>query len=87
MDISVTPEMESFVSAAVRSGRFRSPAEVIEEALRLLEEHERQRVVLRTQFNEELGRRITSLERGENVDPAQARESLHRKSQERRGSA
>ena len=35
-------------------------------------------------FNEELGRRLASLDRGESVDPATARARLQRKSQDRR---
>lgn len=85
MEISVTPELESFVSAAVQSGRFRSASEVIEEALRLLEEHEKERIAARGQFNDELDHRIASLERGEHVDPVAARQSLRGRSQERRG--
>jgi antitoxin ParD1/3/4 len=87
MDVSVTPEMESFVSAAVQSGRFRSASEVVQEALRLLEEYERERATRRTVFNEELGRRLASLERGENVDPREAISRLRQKSEERRKGA
>jgi hypothetical protein len=36
------------------------------------------------QFNEELGRRLATLDRGEAVDPAAARARLQRKSGERR---
>ena len=87
MNITVTPEMESFVSAAVRSGRFRSAAEVVQEALRLLEEHERERASLRAGFNQELDRRLASLDRGEHVDPADARAHLRQESEERRKGA
>jgi hypothetical protein len=37
-----------------------------------------------TQFNEELGRRLASLDRGEIVDPASVRARLRRKSRDRR---
>ncbi len=37
-----------------------------------------------SKFNEELGRRIASLDWGESVDPATARVRLKRKSRERR---
>ena len=87
MEISVTPDMESFVNAAVQSGRFHSASEVIQEALRLLEEHEKDRATRRDEFNQELRRRLASLERGEYVSPEEARTQLRRRSEDRRGGA
>ena len=43
MNVSLTPELERFVQEKVRSGRYTSASEVVREALRLLEEHERVR--------------------------------------------
>ena len=40
MNVSLTPELEQFVSAKVQSGRYNSASEVVREALRLLEEHD-----------------------------------------------
>ena len=37
MNVSLTPELEKFVSAKVGSGRYNSASEVVREALRLLE--------------------------------------------------
>ena len=81
MDMSVTPELESFVSAAVQSGRFHSASEVVQEALRLLEEYEKERAARRTVFDEELGRRLASLEGGEYVDPIEALSRFRQKSE------
>jgi antitoxin ParD1/3/4 len=80
MNVSLTPELEKFVSAKVGSGRYNSASEVVREALRLLEEHES----ARAEFNWEIGRRLASLDRGETVDPAKAHARLQRKSAERR---
>ena len=82
MNVSLTPELEKFVSARVGSGRYNSASEVVREALWLLEEHEPARAAQLAEFNEELSRRLASLERGENVDPAEARVRLQRKSAE-----
>ena len=40
MNVSLTPELEEFVSTKVRSGRYNSASEVVREALRLPEERD-----------------------------------------------
>jgi len=84
MNVSLTPELEKFVNNKVRTGRYNSASEVVREALRLLEEHERSRAAQLGEFNKELGRRLASLERGEHLEPADVRSRLQRKSEERR---
>ncbi len=84
MNVSLTKELEKFVSGKVRAGRYTSASEVVREALRLLEEHDQERARQLAGFNRELGRRLASLDRGEHVDPAKARARLKRKSKERR---
>jgi antitoxin ParD1/3/4 len=84
MNVSLTPELEQFVQSKVENGRYNSASEVVREALRLLEEHEKARSTQLAAFNKELGRRLASLDRGESVDPAAARARLQRKSRERR---
>jgi antitoxin ParD1/3/4 len=84
MNVSLTPELEQFVQTKVQSGRYNSASEVVREALRLLEEHERARAVQMAEFSEELGRRLASLDRGEKVQPAEVRSRLRRKSDELR---
>ena len=46
MNVSLTPDLESFVSAKVESGRYRTASEVVREALRLLEKRELETAVL-----------------------------------------
>jgi antitoxin ParD1/3/4 len=84
MNVSLTPELEQFVSTKVDSGRYTSASEVVREALRLLEERDSALAAQLLEFNEELGRRLVGLERGEVVDPAAARARLQRKSEHRR---
>jgi len=86
MNVSLTPELEQFVSAKVETGRYHSASEVIREALRLLEERDQARAAGLATFNQELGRRLDSLDRGEHVKPADARARLKRKSETRRKS-
>jgi Arc/MetJ-type ribon-helix-helix transcriptional regulator len=73
MNVSLTPELEKFVSG-----------KVVREALRLLEEHDRARSAQIAAFNQELSARLAALDSGENPDPEAVREGLRRKSQERR---
>ena len=84
MNVSLTPELEQYVSAKVESGRYNSASEVVREALRLLEEQEQVRAARLGEFNQELGRRLDSLDRGNHVTPAEARARLKRKSDARR---
>jgi antitoxin ParD1/3/4 len=84
MNVSLTPELEKFVAVKVESGRYTSASEVVREALRLLEEHDRSRTAQIAAFNKELGHRLASLDRGERVDPATARRRIQSKSQARR---
>jgi len=84
MNVSLTPELEQFLQTKVQTGRYNSASEVVREALRLLEQHETARAAQLAEFNEELGRRLASLDRGESVDPAKVRTHLQRKSEERR---
>ena len=84
MNVSLTPELEKFVSAKVQSGRYNSASEVVREALRLLEEHDEARAAQLAEFNGELGRRLAALDRGESLNPAEARARLQRKSRQHR---
>lgn len=56
MNISLTPELEKFVSSKVESGMYHTASEVIREGLRLLKEkeelHQRKLVELRAAIQE-----------------------------------
>lgn len=84
MNVSLTPELDKFVSSKVESGRYSSASEVVREALRLLEEHDRARGAQLAAFNQELGARLASLDRGEYAEPQMARQRIGRKSRDRR---
>lgn len=84
MNVSLTPELEKFVADKVETGRYTSASEVVREALRLLEEHEKSRAARLEEFNRELQRRIDAVDRGEFVTAEQSREHFRRRSQERR---
>jgi antitoxin ParD1/3/4 len=84
MNVSLTPELDKFVSGKVESGRYTSASEVVREALRLLEEHDRAKSAQIAAFNQEVGSRLASLDRGEHVKPDAARKRLEQKSRELR---
>ena len=84
MNVSLTPELEKFVSAKVESGRYGSASEVVREALRLLEERDEARAARLVEFQHELGRRLDSLDAGERGDPAESLARLRRQSGKRR---
>ena len=67
MNVSLTPELEKYVSNKVASGRYTSASEVVREALRLLEREEKSRKEQIEDFNRELQARIDSLDRGEGI--------------------
>jgi antitoxin ParD1/3/4 len=64
MNVSLTPELESFVNAKVETGRYNSASEVVMEALRLLEEHDLAKASKIAELDAELGRRLNGLDRG-----------------------
>jgi antitoxin ParD1/3/4 len=84
MNVSLTPELEKFVSTKVESRRYHSASEVVRGALRLLEERDSSRTAQLAEFNAELGRRLAALDRSETAGPAEARARLRRKSEKRR---
>jgi antitoxin ParD1/3/4 len=85
MNVSLTPELEKFVQTKVASGFYNSASEVVREALRLQEEHDRTRSARLAAFNQELGARLAALDRGESVEADTVRERLQQKSRKRRG--
>ena len=84
MNVSLTPELENFVQGKVSSGRYTSASEVVREALRLLEEHEKARANQLAEFREEIARRLKSLDRGEGIHGDAVFAKIREKSVQRR---
>ena len=84
MNVSLTPELDKFVAAKVDSGLYNSASEVVREALRLLEEHDRGRSVQLDAFNQELGARLAAIDLGEHIEPDAVRQRLQQRSQARK---
>ena len=64
MNVSLTPELERLVEAKVQSGLYRSSSEVVEDALRLLEQRDSDLKELRARMDEGLA----DLDRGDVAD-------------------
>jgi antitoxin ParD1/3/4 len=80
MNVSLTPELESFVAKKVESGRYSSASEVVREALRLLADQEALRAARLTDFQAELDRRLAEADRKAFVSPTAVRDELRSRS-------
>ena len=65
MNVSLTPKLEALVRRKVESGLYNSASEVVREALRLLEEHDRIKEMKLEELRKEIQKGMDSLDRGE----------------------
>ena len=83
MNVSLTPELESFVQKEVSSGLYQTASEVIRAGLRRLKEDQQQRLpaVPRTpeELEAQLLQSIEALERGQGVDGEEVLRRLRRR--------
>lgn len=84
MNVSLTPELENFVHDKVSTGRYTSASEVVREALRLLEGHEKARAGQLGEFRAAIDQRLASLDRGEGTDGETVFARIREKSDRRR---
>lgn len=64
MNVSLTPELASFVKSRVKLGRYQSDSEVVRQGLRLLQEHE----VAFHSLRDKISRGVEQADRGELID-------------------
>ena len=76
MNISITPELEKFIQAKVKSGMYQSASELVRDALRLLAERDemRQKQLERLGRDTQLG--LDQAERGELLSGEESRARL-----------
>lgn len=86
VNISLTPELDAFLRARVKSGRYQTTSEVVREALRLLERHELERDRAFQQLKAKLEQGSAEAERGELLDGDVVFEELRKMIEERRRS-
>lgn len=68
MNVSLTPELERYVQEKVVSGRYHSASEVVREAPRLLEDHEKLRHAKFEALRTEIALGLDELKRGEAIE-------------------
>jgi antitoxin ParD1/3/4 len=68
MNVSLTPELESFVDSRVASGRYQSASEVVRAALRLLETEEQERDTALAEVRQKIQLGLDQIQRGEVFD-------------------
>lgn len=68
MSLHLTPELENLVESKFKSGNYGSAAEVIREALGLLEERDQMLQLRRAEIEQKIAEGLDSLRRGEGVD-------------------
>lgn len=77
MNVSLTPQLESFVKQKVSTGLYNSVSEVIREALRLLEEKEALKTMKLQALRADIQAGMDSLDKGEgkplDIDAIKAR--------------
>ena len=86
VNISITPELDSFLQSRVQSGRYQTISEVVCEALRLLERQEQERDEAFRQLKAKLERGAGQADRGELIDGDEVFDELREMIEERRRS-
>lgn len=87
MNVSLTKELESFVSRKVKSGRYGSASEVVRESLRLLEQEDQKKrfsFSTRDELESKLVEGVDALDRGEHLPARQVENEIRQRSQKRR---
>jgi antitoxin ParD1/3/4 len=68
MNVSLTPELESFVDSRVALGQYQSASEVVRAALRLLETEEQERETALAEVRQKIQLGLDQIQRGEIFD-------------------
>jgi len=84
MNVSLTPELEKLVHQKVKSGRYLSASEVVREALRLLEDHDRIAQLRLEELRKQVALGLEQLDRGESVPGQEVEDELREMSRQRR---
>ncbi len=68
MNVYLTPELEQLVHNKVESGRFHSASEVVQEALRLMDQADEPRAIQLHELRNHIDKGLSEADGGEGVD-------------------
>ena len=68
MNVSLTPEFDSFIEGKVKSGQYHSASEVVREALRLLKERDVLQEVRIEELRKQVREGFAQIERGDYLE-------------------
>jgi antitoxin ParD1/3/4 len=85
MNISLTPELDSFVEGKVKSGLYHSASEVIREGLRLLKERDALQEIRQEELRKQVREGFAQIERGDCLEFSSAEEIVSHITQDQVG--
>jgi antitoxin ParD1/3/4 len=83
LNVSLTPELEQFVTSRVASGRYQSASEVVRQGLRLLQEQEVDRQATLERLRNQINLGLDQARRGELLDGEEVFDELERSDRSR----
>jgi len=79
MNVSLTRELEEYISRKVKMGLYKSASEVVREALRMLRERDRTQQGELAELHREIQTGLDQLDRGEGIPGEQVFAEIHRR--------
>jgi antitoxin ParD1/3/4 len=79
LNVSLTPELDEFISSKVASGRYQSASEVIRQGLRLLQEQEMTRQAQLDRLRAQINIGLDQANRGELLDGEEVFDELEKR--------
>ncbi|MBN9396882.1 MAG: type II toxin-antitoxin system ParD family antitoxin [Candidatus Melainabacteria bacterium] len=76
MNVSLTPELEDFVNAKVKTGLYNSASEVVRASLRLLKKHDDLEALQIEELKAKIKSSIEQMDSGQGVSGAKVRKRL-----------
>jgi antitoxin ParD1/3/4 len=86
VNVSLTPQLDAFLQSRVRSGRYQTTSEVVREALRLLQNQEKERAAAFRELKAKLKRGADQAARGNLLDGKEVFDELRALIEERKPS-
>jgi antitoxin ParD1/3/4 len=83
MNVSLTPELESFVNEKVQSGLYTSASEVVRHSLRLLRREDEIEQLQLQELRREVNKSVRQMDNGQGVALEVVRERLKKRRQKR----